>query len=71
MKARTLPWWIGVELIVSCILGALGLPGAWFLVSDGVFFAALFAVGVFAVRGRPDRTPATVQSRISTYPSVP
>ncbi|MFI7029262.1 hypothetical protein ACIBK1_11210 [Microbispora rosea] len=59
LRARTLPWWIGVALIVSCLLGALGLPGAWFLVPDGVFFAALFAIGVFAVRGRTDHTPAT------------
>ncbi|KAB8174493.1 hypothetical protein [Microbispora catharanthi] len=60
LRGRMLPWWIGIALIVSCILGALGLPGAWFLVPDGVFFAALFAIGVFAVRGRPDHTPATV-----------
>lgn len=51
LRARTLPWWIGVALIVSCLLGALGLPGAWFILPDDVFFAALFAVGVCAVRG--------------------
>ncbi|GIH60879.1 hypothetical protein [Microbispora siamensis] len=56
LRARTLPWWIGVALIVSCLLGALGLPGAWFLVPDLVFFAALFAIGIVALRGRPDRT---------------
>ena len=61
LRARTLPWWIGVAMIVSCLLGALGLPGAWFLLPDGVFFAALFAIGTFAVRGRPEPTNATVE----------
>ncbi|WP_327046921.1 hypothetical protein OG320_03180 [Microbispora sp. NBC_01189] len=60
LRARMLPRWIGVALIASCLIGALGLPGAWFLVPDGVFFAALFAIGVLALRGRPDGTPATV-----------
>nr|BFE58957.1 hypothetical protein GCM10020063_034830 [Dactylosporangium thailandense] len=53
LRARVLPWWIGVAVIVSCVLGALGLPGAWFLLPDGLFFAALFAIGLFAVRGGP------------------
>jgi hypothetical protein len=26
LRARTLPRWIGVVVIVSCVLGALGLP---------------------------------------------
>lgn len=61
LRARTLPRWIGVAMIASCLLGALGLPGAWFLLPDGVFFAALFAIGTFAVRGRPERTQAAVE----------
>jgi hypothetical protein len=61
LRARTLPWWIGVAVIVSCVLGALGLPGAWFLLPDSIFFAALFAIGTLAVRGRQERPPATVQ----------
>lgn len=54
LRARTLPRWIGVALLVSCVVGALGLPGAWFLLPDGVFFAALFAIGAYAVRGRSE-----------------
>jgi hypothetical protein len=61
LRARTLPWWIGVALIVSCLLGALGLPGAWFLLPDGVFFAALFAIGTFAVQGRASRARVAVE----------
>lgn len=61
LRARTLPWWIGVALIVSCLVGALGLPGAWFLLPDGLFFAALFAIGTAAVRGRPEPTHAAVE----------
>lgn len=61
LRARTLPRWIGVAMIASCLLGALGLPGAWFLLPDGVFFAALFAIGTFAVRGRPERTQTAVE----------
>ena len=61
LRARSLPWWIGVTLIVSCLLGAVGLPGAWFLLPDGLFFAALLAIGTFAVRGRPESTPAPVE----------
>lgn len=58
LRARTLPRWIGVALLVSCVLGALGLPGRWFLLPDGVFLATLFAIGGHAVRG--DRNvPAT------------
>lgn len=57
LRARTLPWWIGVALIASCLIGALSLPSPWFLLSDGVFFAALFAIGVQAVRA-PSTTPA-------------
>ena len=66
LRARALPWWIGVALIVSCLLGALGLPGAWFLLPDGVFFAALFAIGTFAVRGRPEPIhPAVERAAVS------
>lgn len=54
LRARTLPWWIGVALIVSCLIGALGLPGAWFILPDDVFFATLFAIGVYAVRDRSE-----------------
>ncbi|OKI56396.1 hypothetical protein [Micromonospora sp. CB01531] len=61
LRARTLPWWIGAALIASCLIGALGLPGAWFLLPDGVFFAALFAVGTIALRGRPEPADATVK----------
>lgn len=66
VRARTLPRWIGVALLVSCLLGALGLHGRWFLLSDGAFFAALFAIGVYAVRSRNEVSmelavePATV-----------
>jgi hypothetical protein len=67
LRARTLPWWIGVALIVSCLVGALGLPGAWFLLPDVLFFAALFAIGTFAVRGRQERLAAAVpQAAFST-----
>lgn len=58
LRARTLPWWIGVALIVSCLIGTLSLPGPRFPPSDGVLFAALFAIGVQAVRA-PGGTPAT------------
>lgn len=54
LRTRTLPWWIGVALFASCVLGALGLPGRWFLISDSAFFATLFAIGVYAVRSRSD-----------------
>src|SRR5690242_16481544 len=37
LRAKTLPAWIGVALIVSCVLGAVGLPGAWFLIPDTLF----------------------------------
>jgi hypothetical protein len=60
LRARTLPWLIGVALIVSCLLGAVGLPGAWFLLPDGVFFAALFAIGTSAARGRAARPQPAV-----------
>lgn len=60
LRARTLPRWIGVALILSGLSGAVGLPGAWFLLPDGIFFAALFAIGAHAVRGRPELMPATV-----------
>lgn len=67
LRARTLPWWIGVALIVSCLIGALGLPGAWFLLPDCIFFAVLFAIGTFAVRGRTEPTLARVeQAAVST-----
>jgi hypothetical protein len=65
LRARTLPWWIGVALLVSCLLGALGLPGRWFLISDGVFFAALFAIGVYAVRSRSE-----VSTKIAVEPAA-
>ena len=60
LRARSLPWWIGATLIVSGLGGALGLPGAWFLLPDTLFYASLFAVGTFAVRGAqaPLRGPA-------------
>lgn len=61
LRARVLPWWIGVALIVSCLVGALGLPGAWFLLPDSVFFAALFAIGTFAARGQPQHTYTTAE----------
>lgn len=54
LRARTLPWWIAAALVVSCLLGALGLPSPWFLVADLGFFAALFAIGSYAVRGRSE-----------------
>jgi hypothetical protein len=58
LRARTLPRWIGAALFISCLLGALGLPGPWFLLPDGVFFAALFAIGGHAVRGH-SKVPTT------------
>ncbi|MFU8853048.1 hypothetical protein ACNAW0_18975 [Micromonospora sp. SL1-18] len=61
LRARTLPWWIGVGLILSCVVGAVGLPGAWFLLPAGVLFAALFAIGVVAVRGRTQPASATIE----------
>jgi hypothetical protein len=57
LRARTLPRSIGVALLVSGLAGAAGLPGAWFLLPDGLFFAALFAVGLIAA-GRPADVPA-------------
>jgi hypothetical protein len=65
LRARTLPWWIGVALIVSCLIGALGLPGAWFLLPDGFFSAALFAIGTFALRGQPEGAHATAGHAVS------
>jgi hypothetical protein len=64
LRARTLPWWVGVGLIVSCVLGAVGLPGAWFLLPDTLVYATLFAVGVFAVRGRQERVHAAVPQAV-------
>ncbi|NJC71041.1 hypothetical protein HC031_15155 [Planosporangium thailandense] len=64
LRARTLPWWIGAAMIVSCIGGALGLPGAWFLLPDCIFFATLFAIGTFAVRGRTERASATIEQAV-------
>ncbi|MFU8854161.1 hypothetical protein ACNAW0_24720 [Micromonospora sp. SL1-18] len=66
LRARTLPWWIGVAVIVSCVVGALGLPGAWFLLPDSIFFAALFAIGTFAVRERTQRTSATIEQAVAS-----
>ena len=62
LRARVLPWWLGVAVIVSCLVGAVGLPGAWFLLPDGLFFAVLFVVGVLAIRGRAPR-PVTADDR--------
>ncbi|MGI5245925.1 hypothetical protein [Dactylosporangium sp. CA-139066] len=53
LRAKTLPWWIGVAVILSSVIGALGLPGAWFLLPDSLFFGTLLAIGAFAVRERP------------------
>ncbi|MBD2892039.1 hypothetical protein ACFYTC_25845 [Actinomadura nitritigenes] len=58
LRARTLPRWIGVALLVSCLIGALGLPRPWFLLADDVFFAALFAIGVHAARGAAEPAAA-------------
>ena len=66
LRARVLPRWIGVALLASCLLGAAGLPGPWFLVSDGVFFATLFAIGVCAVRdGRELSRPGVAEPAIA------
>ncbi|MFJ8580955.1 hypothetical protein [Micromonospora sp. NPDC093277] len=64
LRARTLPWWIGVAMIVSCVVGALGLPGAWFLLPDSIFFATLFAIGVYAVRGRTQPASVPVEQAV-------
>ncbi|MFI2648545.1 hypothetical protein [Micromonospora fulviviridis] len=64
LRARTLPWWLGVAVIVSCVVGALGLPGAWFLLPDGIFFATLFAIGIIAARRRTERTSATIEQAV-------
>jgi hypothetical protein len=53
LRSRTLPRWIGAAFIVSAILGVAGLPGGWGLLSDYVLFAALLAVGGYALRERP------------------
>lgn len=66
LRARTLPWWVGAAMILSCLVGALGLPGAWFLLPDGLFYATLFAIGVFAVRGRTQPTPATIEQAVAS-----
>ncbi|MFU8876155.1 hypothetical protein [Micromonospora sp. SL4-19] len=66
LRARALPWWIGVTMIVSCLVGALGLPGAWFLLPDSLFFGALFAIGIFAVQGRTQPTPATIEPAVAS-----
>ncbi|MDT5025025.1 MAG: hypothetical protein QOE61_1451 [Micromonosporaceae bacterium] len=65
LRARTLPWWVGVAIILSCVVGALGLPGALFLIPDGLFFAALFAIGTIAVRGRPAPVSASVPAAVA------
>jgi hypothetical protein len=57
LRARTLPWWVGVTLLVSCLVGAASLPSPWFLLSDVLVFATLFAIGTFAVRGRQAPLP--------------
>ncbi|MFG2036582.1 hypothetical protein [Dactylosporangium sp. NPDC048998] len=64
LRARTLPWWVGAAMILSCLVGALGLPGAWFLLPDGLFYATLFAIGVIAVRRGMERTSATIEQAV-------
>lgn len=56
LRARVLPWWVGVVVLASALVGALGLPGAWFLVPDGLFYSMLFLVGVRAIRGHTPRS---------------
>jgi hypothetical protein len=59
-RARVLPKWVGVAMLVSPVLGAAGLPGIAGLASDFTIFAALLGVGVYVLR-----TPA-----VSPVPSA-
>lgn len=56
LRARTLPWWVGV-LVFGGLLGAAGLRGPIALLPDYLLFIALFTVGVIALR-RPAPVPA-------------
>jgi hypothetical protein len=49
-RARMLPWWVGALFIVAPLVAVAGLPGGAGLISDYSLFAALFAVGVTALR---------------------
>ena len=56
LRARTLPWWVGV-LFFCGLLGAAGLQGAISLLPDYLLFIALFTVGVITLR-QPAQVPA-------------
>jgi hypothetical protein len=51
IRARVLGWWIGALILAAIVPGVFPLPGGLAMVSDYLLFAALFAIGVKALRG--------------------
>jgi hypothetical protein len=66
LRARTLPLWTGIAMILSCVLGALGLPRPWFLLPDCIFFATLFAVGIIATRGSTQPRSLAIEQAVAS-----
>jgi hypothetical protein len=50
IRARVLPTWVGVLLLVSPVVAFLGLPGALTVLSDDLLFVALVTVGLHVLR---------------------
>lgn len=63
LRARTLPWWVGV-LFFCGLLGAAGLQGAISLLPDYLLFIALFTVGVITLR-QPAQVPAAERQPVA------
>lgn len=66
IRARVVPVWVGVALLVSPFVAFLGLPGALAEASDYLAFAALFTFGLHAVRPTPEPSPVPATSAVST-----
>lgn len=63
LRARTLPWWVGV-LFFCGLLGAAGLQGPIAELPDYLVFIALFTVGVITLR-RPAEVPAAERQPVA------
>lgn len=57
LRARALPRWVGVLLLVVPFLGAAGLQGAISLVPDYLLYIGLFTIGVTQLRKADAPTP--------------
>jgi hypothetical protein len=60
IRSRAVPAWVGILLIVSPVVGFLGLGGALAELSDYLAFIAMFTIGVYAVRPASAATPGPV-----------